>query len=446
MRVGPVRYARNGSVRLAYRIIGESDVPLVLVPGWVSSVDVYDDESSPFAELAGHLAASTSYLVWDKRGTGLSDPVVGPPALDERMDDLRAVMDAADVADANLFGMSEGGPMALLFAATYPERVRALVLYGTAARFSRDAPSFPWGFTPLEIEAQLTEIDEHWAEGALIDLFLPSIADVEGVPELWARNLRSSASPTMAGHLWRALMEIDVRDVLGSVKPRTLVLHRTGDRVVRVEAAAALAAALPEATFRELPPGDHITADIMEAFAAEVLGFILGERHVTPVDERILATVLFTDIVGSTEALSAQGDTSWRLQLDAHDDIVGRHLAAFGGRKVNQAGDGVFAVFDGPTKAARCALDLVPALANRGIRIRAGVHIGECERRGDDWSGVSVHIGARVAAMADAGEVLVSRTVRDLSGGSGLLFEDRGSHHLKGVPDQWQVFRVTSNA
>jgi class 3 adenylate cyclase len=195
--------------------------------------------------------------------------------------------------------------------------------------------------------------------------------------------------------------------------------------------------------FRALPPGDHLSADLTDLLTSEVLGFVTGEQSVASSPERVLATVLFTDIVGSTEALSAQGDERWRRRLDAHDEIMERHLSAFGGRKINQAGDGVFAVFEGPTKAARCALELVPALATRGIPIRAGVHIGECERRGDDWSGVSVHIGARVAAMAGAGEVLVSRTVRDLSAGSGLMFEDRGSHRLKGVPEEWQVFRVS---
>jgi class 3 adenylate cyclase len=248
----------------------------------------------------------------------------------------------------------------------------------------------------------------------------------------------------MAKYLWESLMQFDVRDVLGSVKARTLVLHRLDDRIAPAEAAAAMAAALPDGTYRELPGGDHMFWDVVDRFADEVLGFVVGDQPTPAVDERVLASLLFTDIVGSTEAVAAQGDEQWRRQLDAHDEIVDRQLSAFGGRKVNQAGDGVFAVFDGPTKAARCALELVPVLANRGIRIRAGVHIGECERRGDDWSGVSVHIGARVAALAGAGEVLVSRTVRDLSAGSGLLFEDRGSHQLKGVPDEWQVFRVTA--
>lgn len=446
MLVGPVQYARNGSVRLAYRVFGDAETPLVFVPGWISNVDAYSDPANPFNALAEQLSASTRFVVWDKRGTGLSDPVAGTPPLDERMDDLRCVMDAAGIESAALVGVSEGGPMSLLFAATYPERVRRLVLYGTAARFSCDPPSHPWGFTRSEIDAQLQEIDDRWGDDALIELFMGRIADVDGVREFFGHYQRSGASPTMGKHLWQALMELDVREVLGSVATPTLVLHRPGDRVVQFEAGAAMAAALANGTFRALPEGDHLAADITDVLVAEVLGFVVGEPStVASSPERVLATVLFTDIVGSTEALSAQGDERWRRRLDAHDEIMERHLSAFGGRKINQAGDGVFAVFDGPTKAARCALELVPALATRGIPIRAGVHIGECERRGDDWSGVSVHIGARVAAMAGAGEVLVSRTVRDLSAGSGLMFEDRGSHQLKGVPEEWQVFRVTTS-
>ena len=415
--------------------------PLILVPGWISNVDSYDDPTNLFTIAAEQLAVSTRYIVWDKRGTGLSDPVDSAPPLDERMNDLRAVIGAAGVDQASLIGGSEGGPMSVLFAATYPERVRSLVLFLTSPRFSCDPPSFPWGFTSSEIEAQMTEIDERWGEGALADLFLGPIAEIDGVRELFGRAQRHGASPTMAKYLWQAVMEIDVRDVLGSVEVPTLVLGKAGDQIAPLDGAKVMAAGIPNAIFKELLPGDHLAGDLGEVTSA-ILDFVIGAQPTLPATHRMLATVLFTDIVSSTEALSAQGDKRWRQNLDVHDEVIDRHLSKFSGSKIKSTGDGVFAVFEGPTKAAHCALELVPALATRNINIRAGVHTGECERRGDDWSGVGVHIGARVAALAGSGEVLASRTVRDLSAGSDLTFENRGTHHLKGVPEEWQLFRV----
>ena len=445
MKVGPVRYARNGSVRLAYRVLGEANRPLVWVPGWVSNVDEYDDPIHPYTALAERLTPSTQLIVWDKRGTGLSDPVDHVPSIDDRMDDLRAVMDAADVEEAALFGASEGGPMSLMFAATYPERVRSVVLYGSAARFSSDPPSYPWGFTRAEIDAQLRDIDDHWGQGALVELFMTSIAEVEGVRSLFGRAQRRGASPTMASLLWQALMEIDVRDVLGSVEAPTLVLHHSdGDQVAPVEGARDLAARLPNGVFHELPPGDHLAFDFGEAMSDAILEFVVDEHRDAVSVDRTLATIMFTDIVGSTASVSEHGDDRWRRQLDLHEQLVERHVGGAGGQKVKDTGDGIFAVFDGPTKAARCALGLVADLATHGLSIRAGVHTGECERRGNDWSGLGVHVGARVAALAGAGEVLVSRTVRDLSAGSGLAFEERGTHVLKGLSEPWQLFRVTN--
>lgn len=447
MQVGPVQYARNGSVRIAYRVIGDGDVPLVFVPGWISNVGDYDEPTSGWYGFAEHVSSSTRFVVYDKRGTGLSDPVTNPPTIDERMDDLRAVMDAAGVDDASLLGVSEGGPTSLVFAATHRDRVRSLVLYGTAARITADPPDHPWGMTDAQLAEHVAEIDEYWGEGALAELFMGELADVEGVRELFGRAQRSSASPTMAKLLFQSLGEIDVRDVLASVDAPTLVLHRRSDAVVPFEAARSMAEALPNATFTEiLPDGPHVMLNASEPLTSAILGFVVGESRTAPSSERMLTTVVFTDIVGSTEAVSEGGDEQWRRRLDTHDEIVDRHLAANGGRKVKDTGDGMLAVFDGPTRAARCALDLVAALATRGIHIRAGVHTGECERRGDDVSGLAVHVGARVGALADADEVLVTRTVRDLSTGSGLVFEDRGTHDLKGVPDAWQVFAVTGGA
>ncbi|HET9875339.1 MAG TPA: adenylate/guanylate cyclase domain-containing protein [Mycobacterium sp.] len=436
-----VRYARNGSVRLAYRELGESDTTLVWISGWLSNVEMYDDPASPFTAMVEQLAAVTRVIVWDKRGTGLSDPATHVPPLDERMDDLHAVLNAAEADRPALFGMSEGGPMSLLFAATYPERVRSLVMYGTAARFSPELPDHPWGFTAEEKVTHLEAIESHWGEGALAELFFGEIADIPGFRDLYGRYQRTSASPTMAAWLWQALLEIDVRGILSSIHAPTLVLARPGDQVAPIEAAAALAAAIPGAQFKALPTGPHGLID--ETLASAILDFV-AERPSVVVDERVLSTVLFTDIVGSTEQLSATGDAHWRQQLDAHDKVVDSLLEKYGGHRVKHTGDGIFALFDGPTKAARCALDLVPALATRGIRIRAGVHTGECERRGDEWSGMAIHVGARIGAMACPGEVLTSRTVRDLSAGSNLRFESQGTPQLKGLAGETEVFRVTT--
>lgn len=442
MKIGRVKYARNGDVRLAYRELGEGDVPIVLVPGWVSNVDLYEDPTTLYAGISEGIARHARMIVWDKRGTGLSDPVSHVPPIDERMDDLRAVLDAADVEYPALVGVSEGGPMSILFAATYPERVRSLLLIGTTARFSQDLPGRPWGLTPEQIEAGFDDLENHWGEGALADLFFgPEVAAIPGVREMWGKEQRASASPMMARLMWQAVTEIDVRDVLGSVLTPTLVLGRQGDRIAPVEAARELADRIPNARLRELPPGEHYAVDLVDLLPRLTLEFVGRQADAIPA-ERVLSTVLFTDIVGSTEMLAAQGDDHWRRRLDDHDRLVDAVLARYGGRRAKHTGDGIFALFDGPTKAARCGLDLVPALATHGIPIRAGVHIGECEKRGDEWSGMAVHVGARIGAMAGAGEVLTSRTVRDLSVGSGLIFEDLGSHRLKGLPDDTEVFRV----
>lgn len=442
MKIGRVKYARNGDVRLAYRELGEGDVPIVLVPGWVSNVDLYEDPTTLYAGISEGIARHARMIVWDKRGTGLSDPVSHVPPIDERMDDLRAVLDAADVEYPALVGVSEGGPMSILFAATYPERVRSLLLIGTTARFSQDLPGRPWGLTPEQIEAGFDDLENHWGEGALADLFFgPEVAAIPGVREMWGKEQRASASPMMARLMWQAVTEIDVRDVLGSVRTPTLVLGRQGDRIAPVEAARELADRIPNARLRELPPGEHYAVDLVDLLPRLTLEFVGRQADAIPA-ERVLSTVLFTDIVGSTEMLAAQGDDHWRRRLDDHDRLVDAVLARYGGRRAKHTGDGIFALFDGPTKAARCGLDLVPALATHGIPIRAGVHIGECEKRGDEWSGMAVHVGARIGAMAGAGEVLTSRTVRDLSVGSGLIFEDLGSHRLKGLPDDTEVFRV----
>ncbi|OBA57771.1 hydrolase [Mycobacterium sp. 1100029.7] len=438
-----VRYARNGSVRLAYREFGEGDTTLVWNPGWFSNVDLVDEPASPVAAFVEQLAEATRFIVWDKRGTGLSDPATQVPPLDERMDDLRAVLDAAEVDRPALFGMSEGGPMSLLFAATHPQRVHSLVMYGVSARFSQELPDYPWGFTAEEKVSHLEAIESHWGEGALGELFFGDFADLPGFRDLYGRYQRVSASPTMAAWLWQALLEIDVRGILGSIHAPALVLARPEDRVAPFEGTKALATAIPGSLFKTLPEGPHSLID--DAVGSAIIDFVCGTTSAV-VNERLVKTVLFTDIVGSTELLSAGGDAHWRRQLDAHDKAVDWLIEKHGGCRAKHTGDGIFALFDGPTKAARCALELIPTLATRGIRIRAGVHTGECERRGEEWSGLAVHTGARIGATAGTGEVLTSRTVRDLSAGAGLTFESLGPRPLKGLPEEVEIYRVSPPA
>jgi pimeloyl-ACP methyl ester carboxylesterase/class 3 adenylate cyclase len=438
---GRVRYARNGSVRLAYRVFGEAETTLVWTPGAARNVESFDDPASAFATLAKQLSQVTSLVVWDMRGGGLSDAATQVPPLTERVEDLRAVMDAAGVQSAALFGFSEGGATSALFAATYPQRVRSLVLYGTAARFSQDRPDFPWGLTAAQVEERAAEIDSDWGSGALSDLFFGEAADTPGLREWAGKIQRSMHTPTMARLTWQALMNVDIRGVLQDIRTPTLVLARPDDQLAPPDAAAALAAGIRGAQFRTLPPGAHNIFDIFDLVGANVIEFVCETRSVAP-SERVLTTVVFTDIVGSTEELTAAGDAHWRGKLDAHDQLVDAMLPQYGGLRVKHTGDGVFALFPGPTSAARCALELVPALAARGIRIRVGIHAGECEKRGEEWSGLAVHIGARIGALAGPGEVLASRTVRDLSAGSGMLFEYLGSHQLKGLPEDVEIYRV----
>ncbi|WP_178359560.1 adenylate/guanylate cyclase domain-containing protein [Mycolicibacterium hippocampi] len=440
-----VRYARNGDVRLAYRVFGDSGPVVVWTPGWVvNDVDNIDEPDSPYARLVNRLAEEMTLVIWDRRGTGLSDPADHVLTVEERVTDLVAVVDAIGEERPSLSGTGDGGALAIMFAAMYPDRIHRLLLYGTAARFSLHLPDHPWGFTSEQIAAQLEEIDQRWGDGALADLFHNEASEIAGVREGFGKRQRSIASPTMARLWWQAFVDVDVRAVLGTIQAPTLVLARPGDRLVPIEATAALGAAIPHAQFRQLARGPHNSFDIIDELTDEVLAFLCGGKG-SPADERVVTTVMFTDIVGSTEKLSARGDARWRNQLDAHDELVERVLSRYGGTRASHTGDGYFALLDGPTSAARCALELVPELATRGILIRVGIHTGECERRGSEWSGLAVHTGARIGAMAGAGEILASRTVRDLSAGSALTFECLGLQHFKGLPEQIEVYRVTQD-
>jgi class 3 adenylate cyclase/pimeloyl-ACP methyl ester carboxylesterase len=437
-----MHYARNGDVRLAYRVYGEGDTTVVWVPTMMSSIDAYDDASHPWGVSVQLLSRDVRIVVWDSRGTGLSDPVTQAPSLEQRVDDLRVVLDATETECPTLFGPFVGGPLSIAFAASYPKRVRALVLYATAARFMRDPPDFPWGFTQAEVDAQVEDIEANWGEGALAEFVFGAAAEVPGVRDTWGRMQSSLVRPTMASLLWRAHMAVDVRDLLAAVRAPATVSARPGDALVPFEASAALAADLPNGELVTLPAGAHSAYDITDLGVSMILKACAKPTAIR--GQRVLATLLFTDIVGSTEQLSAAGDERWRHQLDTHDAVVDNLLIKHGGRRVKHTGDGVFALFDTPSAGARCALDLVSALATRGIHIRAGVHVGECEKRGDEWSGMAVHVGARIGALAGAGEVLTSRTVRDLSAGSGLNFESLGAQRLKGIPEDTEVFRVAT--
>jgi class 3 adenylate cyclase len=370
-------------------------------------------------------------------------PDANLPTLEERMDDVRAVMDAAGSERAALFGQSEGASMAILFAATYPERTTALVTFGAFACRTWQ-PDYPWAPTREQRQETFDMVQRDW--GGEVDMtdLAPSLAHDEGFRHRLSTYLRLSASPGAALALSRMNTEIDVRSVLPAIRVPTLILHRTGDRDADIEEGRYIAARIPGATFRELPGPDHLPwVGDQNQVADEIEEFVTGIRPAAEPD-RVLATVLFTDIVGSTERAASLGDRAWRGVLDQHHALVRRELARFRGQEVSTTGDGFFATFDGPARAVRCAAAIRDRLKESGLEVRAGVHTGECERMGDNVGGLAVHIGARVAAQAGAGEVLASSTVKDLVAGSGIVFEDRGAHSLKGVPGEWHLYRVSA--
>jgi pimeloyl-ACP methyl ester carboxylesterase len=437
------RYARSGNVSIAYQVFGEGAFDLVVVHGLLSHIDLYWDWP-PYARFMEQLSSFARVIVFDKRGVGLSDRVAGVPSLEERMDDVRAVMDAAGSEQAALFGISEGTPMSLLFAATYPDRVQALVCYGGMARTTAD-DDYPYA-SPREVAEQVMDelIAPYWTDAVLVEVFAPSLADDPAEVEAWNRRAQASASPAAMGALWQMSLQVDVRDVLPSVAQPTLVLHRRGDHAASVHGSRWMAEQMPNATYVELPGSDHFPwVGDQDAVLGELEEFLTGVRTVATPD-RVLLTVLFTDIVGSTRKAAELGDEAWRRLLDQHHALVRRHLAQLQGREVATTGDGFLAVFDGPARAVRCAQAVTSAVSSLGIEVRAGLHTGEVELQGDDIAGLAVHVGARIADLAEPGEVLVSRTVKDLVVGSGLAFEDRGTHELAGVPDSWQVYAAAS--
>lgn len=434
------RYAKSGDVHIAYQVVGDAPRDLVLVPGWVSNIEVFWEDAT-VARFLERLASFSRLIVFDKRGTGLSDRVAEMPNLETRMDDVRAVMDAAGSERAALCGYSEAGPMCALFAATYPARTSALVLIGSYARLMRSA-DHSWGRSSDDQQAWLEKCEREWGGPVALDQRAPTLAVDEHARRWWARFLRMSASPAAALAVIRMNYEIDIRHVLPAVRVPTLVLHSAGDRTIDVRFGRYLAENIPGARYLELPGIDHLPwGSDAEAIVDEIEEFLTGVRHV-PESDRILATVLFTDIVGATEKAATLGDRRWRELITQHHALVRQQLQRFRGREIDTAGDGFLAAFDGPARAVRCACAVGDAVRPLGVRIRAGLHTGECEVIGDKLGGLAVHIGARVASLAAPDEVLVSSTVKDLVAGSGLRFQDRGVHTLRGVPGAWQLFAV----
>jgi class 3 adenylate cyclase len=425
------RYARSGDASIAYQVLGEGPIDLVVVNGPASHLELMWEEPAT-AHCFERLAAFSRLLLHDRRGTGLSDPVSRPPTLEQQMDDLSAVLDAAGTERTALFGASDLG-LCALYAATYPDRVSALVLSGVG-------PKGGLTMTP-EVRAQfLDAIERNWGDGTLLTLFAPSKVGNHVFEEWWGRMQRSAVSPGMARQLMEMISETDLRAVLPSITVPTLVTHITGDRLVPVELGREVASLIPDARFIEYEGDDAYAWAEMPAID-DIEEFLTGRRAEPDID-RVLATVMFTDIVGSTEAAARMGDQRWRELLGDHHAVVRAELGRWRGTEVKTIGDGFLATFDGPARAVRCADAIRASVRTLGLELRAGLHTGECELVGNDVAGIAVHIGARVMSSAQPGEILASSTVKDLVVGSGLQFADRGLHALRGLPEQWRLYAL----
>lgn len=438
-----VQYAKSGDVNIAFQVVEGDGPDLVFVSGWVSHLDMMweDPAQRRFLE---RLASMGRLILFDKRGVGLSDRVSADhlPTLEDRMDDVRAVLDAVGSSEAYILGHSEGSVMSALYAATYPDRTTGLILYGGYAARKRHS-DYPWA---PEAEGRKLFIDSvlrDWPFPPGWESIAPSKIDDEGFKAHFGRYLRSAASPSAAHALLVMNTDADIRDVLPTVTTPTLIIHRVDDRDAQIGGARYMAERMPNARIVELPGSDHLPwLGDAESVLAEIEEFVTGSRSAREVD-RVLATVLFTDIVDSTATASSLGDTKWRELLDNHDALTKTEVERHRGRWIKGTGDGLLATFDGPARAVRCALAIVESVRALGIDVRAGIHSGEIELRADDIGGIGVHIASRVAGHADGGEVLVSRTVKDLVAGSGIHFDDRGEHELKGLDDRWHLYAAS---
>jgi len=436
-----VRYARSGDISVAYQTVGDGPRDLVFVTGFTMPFEAGWDYP-PYRRFIERLASFSRVIMFDKRGIGLSDHVEGAPTLEQRIDDVRAVMDAAGSSDSVMFGVSEGAPMSILFAASSPERTSALVLYGGMAR-ATEASDYPFA-PPAEaaVQSALEFFVPFHGTGFSAEVYSPSVAGDQTYLSWLSRWERIGAPPNALRDIFVMFLDIDVRDVLPAIRVPTLVLHRRGDRAVNVRAGRYLAEHIPGARFVEMSGIDHLPwVGDANAIADEVEEFVTGVRPEREVD-RVLATVLFTDIVDSTKVATERGDAVWRELLDRHNEIIRKCLAEHRGREIKTTGDGFLATFDGPARAIRCARAITDQIRELGVEVRAGLHSGEIEIVGEDVAGIAVNTAARVAELSGAREVLVSQTVKDLVAGSGLAFEDRGSHSLKGVPGEWHLFAV----
>ena len=443
MQPPPTQYVERDGISIAYQVVGDGPVDMLVAPGFISHLDLQWTHPR-YTRFLARLASFTRLIMYDKPGTGLSDPIPHLPTLEERGADIEAVLDAAGSERAVLFGISEGGPSSVLLAATRPERITSLILYGTFAVLPSLAPE---AYSPEVIQRHeatlhaLRETFKHWGDGArLSKTFVPSANELER--RAYGVFMRAAASPRMAKALIETNEQIDVRDVLPSVHMPTLVLHVDGDRAMPVEGGKLLADGIPGARFASYPGINHaIWLGDFDAIVDEIERFVTGAvHHANP--DRVLATVLFTDIVASTTRAAELGDRAWREVLERHDALVGRVVSEHGGRVVKHIGDGALSAFDGPATAIRCAEALRDGVAELDIELRGGIHTGECEAIGEDLGGLAIHIGARVGALAGPGEIVVSSTVKELVVGSDMQFSDRGEHELKGVPDSWRLYAL----
>jgi class 3 adenylate cyclase len=435
------RYAKSGDLHIAYIVEGDGPIDLMWIPPWISQVEYLWSERS-LMRVMRRITSFARLITFDRRGSGLSDPFFGAPTLEEQMDDLIAVMDAAGSERVAIVGTLEGGPMAIMFAATHPDRVSGLVLYATFARATW-APGYEFAW-PADVRAQhMAELVEHWGEGRVVAGVAPSEVSDPGFMEWAGRLERLAASPSTIRRIMDLIGEFDVREVLPSIRVPTLVMHRRDDSFIKIEHSRYIAAQIPGARYVELEGADNMfsTGD-SDALLGEIEEHLTGVRHEHEPD-RMLATVLFTDICESTSRAAEMGDSGWRSLLERHDALFRHALDRHRGREVKRTGDGFLATFDGPARAIRCAASVAEAMGSLGIEVRAGLHTGELEMMDGDLGGLAVHIAARVMDRAAPSEVLVSGTVKDLVVGSGIDFQDRGEHELRGVPGEWRLYAVS---